>query len=111
MKKIILATFAFSLIATSAFAAASEFTSVGGVGATTVLQGFKTSKMVVVAVNANLQSYAAAADHANGTRVFGVSSGDPLVYFMEKTPDGTNTAATELGAGSDSTAFTAWSSL
>lgn len=112
MKKIIFATFALSLLATSAFAAGTEFTSNGGVGTNPVLQGFKTSKMVVVSTNVNLQSYAAAADHANGTRIFGVSSGDPLIYFQEKaTVDGTNQATTALGNGSDSGAFSGWSSL
>ncbi|MEW6289306.1 MAG: hypothetical protein AB1545_05555 [Thermodesulfobacteriota bacterium] len=115
MKKIMLIGFALSLCATNAFAA-TTFDSSGGVGATTVLQGFKTSKMVEVAVNADVQTYAATADHANGTRVYGTASGDPLIYFMEKAEAdiGTNKSADELGTVSDSSAFVGaagWSSL
>ena len=119
MKKIMLISFAFSLLSTSAFAAdPTSFTSAGGVG-TGVVAGFKASKQVVVACNSSTQSYAAAADHMNGTRVFGAASGDPLIYFMDKTTAqvGTNVAATTtvgLASKSDSSAFvnvTGWSSL
>lgn len=104
----------------SASAASATFTSEG---TTTdlahdpsVLTGFKTSKQVTVAVNASKQSYAAAADHINGTRVFGTASGDPLIYYFEKaTGDvGTTQAAAELADASDSSAFVdaaGWSSL
>ena len=113
MKKIMLIGFAFSLLATNAFA--TDITSAGGVGTNTVLQGFKTSKQVVVAVNALAQSYGVAADHLNGTRVYGSISGDPLIYFIEKTPTeiGTNVASTKLSTidGSVSTALSSWASL
>jgi len=83
----------------------------------TVLSGFKSSKQVTVAVNASTQSYAATADHVNGTRVFGTASGDPLIYYTEKATDdiGTTKAADELGTtAEDSSAFVGvagWSSL
>lgn len=106
---------AFSLLATNAFAAATLITSDGGAGASTVLQGFKASKLVTVAVNAETQSYGAAADHANGTRVFGTISGDPLIYFQDKAEAdiGTTKAADLIGGidGSDSTALSSWTSL
>jgi len=110
MKKVMLIGFALSLFATNAFAA-TAFDSVGNHGATEVLQGFKTSKMVIVAVNAEVQTYAAAADHANGTRVYGTASGDPLIYFIDKTTDGSNDAVTAVGTASDSALFSSWSSL
>ena len=113
MKKTIVIAFAFALMSTSAFAAGpTSFTSTGGVG-TGVLAGFKASKQVVVACTAAAQTYAAAADHMNGTRSYGVSSGDPLIYFREKssTEIGTNVAATDVGSKSDSSAFSGWSSL
>ncbi|MEW6518814.1 MAG: hypothetical protein AB1461_05325 [Thermodesulfobacteriota bacterium] len=79
-----------------------------------VLTGFKASKQIEVAVNASAQSYAAASDHLSGTRIFGTASGDPLIYYMEKTPSDANQAADELGTTSDSSAFVdvaGWSSL
>jgi len=115
MKKIMLVGFALSFLATNAFAAATEITSDGGKGANAVLQGFKASKQVVVAVNAEVQSYGVAADHMNGTRVYASISGDPLIYYAEKATDdiGTNTAATALSAidGTDSAALSSWISL
>ncbi len=111
MKKIMLIGFALSLFATNAFAATTAFDSAGDHGSTEVLQGFKTSKMVIVAVNAEVQTYAAAADHANGTRVYGTASGDPLIYFTDKVTDGANDAVDKVGSAVDSTLFTGWSSL
>jgi hypothetical protein len=114
MKKVIFIGFALSLLSTSAFAA-TDFDSAGGAG-TGVLTGFKASKQVIVTCNSVAQTYAAAADHMNGTRVYGTASGDPLIYFMEKTTTqiGDNVADDELSTTSDSTAFigvAGWSSL
>lgn len=114
MKKTILIAFAFSMISTGAFAAGpTEFTSTANTTLGGVLAGFKASKQVVVACTAAAQTYGAAADHLNGTRSYGVSSGDPLIYFREKTDAeiGTNVAAADIGAVSDSSAFAGWSSL
>lgn len=110
MKKIMLIGFAFSLISTNAFA--TDFSSAGGIG-TGVLAGFKASKQVIVACSAAAQTYAAGADHMNGTRVFAVASGDPLIYFRDKTDAevGTNVATDDIGTTSDSSAFAGWSSL
>lgn len=111
MKKIMLIAFAFSLLSTSAFAQ-QTFTSTANTAVTGVLTGFKASKQVVVACTAAAQTYAATSDHMNGTRAFGVSSGDPLIYFREKTDTevGTNVAAGDNTA-SDSSNFAGWSSL
>jgi len=115
MKKVILIGFALSLLSTSAFAA--DFDSDGNTSVSGVLLGFKTSKQVIVTCNSIAQTYAAAADHLNGTRVYGTASGDPLLYFMEKTTDeiGTNVASTKLGTTSDSADFVSasggWSNL
>ncbi len=110
MKKIILITSAFLLMAGSAFAEV-VFDSEGGYG-TGVLTGFKASRQVNVACQANSATYAATADHLSGTRVYGTSAGDPLLYFLDKTAAeiGTNVAAGKLN-NSDSTDFATWASL
>ena len=113
MKKIIVIAFAFSLISTSAFAA-NTFTSDGASTAVEgVLAGFKTSKLVAVTCNSVLQSYAATSDHVNGTRIFGVASGDPLLYYKDKTDtelaSGSN--VTGANADTDSATVSTWSKL
>lgn len=113
MKKIIIVSF-LSIFFASPILAATTFDS-SGASATVngVLADFKSSKQVNVIASSAAQTYAAIADHLNGTRIFGSSSGDSLIYFNENDKTaGTQATATELSA-SDSSAFTGanWSSL
>jgi hypothetical protein len=99
-----------------ASAAATTFTSSGPslTTLTGVLADFKASKNVEVAVNADVDTYAATSDHMNGNRVYASASGDPLLYFQEKTTTeiGSNVAATKVSTTTDTSLFSSgWSSL
>jgi len=103
MKKIIMIGFVFSLFSSSAFAAVTFDSTGASATVTGVVADYKASKQVNVIVASGVQTYAAISDHLNGSRIYGTTSGDPLIYFNEtdKTP-GTQATATNLIA-SDST--------
>lgn len=112
MKKIMSVGLAISFLSTAAFAqetwvsgAAGSATNLSG----TALESFRTSKEVRLACTSGASSYAVVSDHLNGTRTFGSTAGDSLIYFQDKTTPGQhyNTAL----ANSNSGQFSSWTSL
>lgn len=102
MKKIILLMTAIALFSASAASAA------GTVVSTYATLNYKASKSVVVVASAAAQTFAAVSKHLNGTRTFGVTSGDTRMYYSESVAAGTDITTSTITA-SDSSAFSGWS--
>nr|WP_320050589.1 hypothetical protein [uncultured Desulfuromonas sp.] len=112
MKKLVfLVVLCAALTMTTSAFASLEFDEAGNSSATGVMADYKTSKNVTLVCASAAASYAAVSSHLNGTKVFGSSSGDSVIY----TKNGGKTAGedyTTAPTASDSSEFTSgWSSL
>lgn len=111
MKKILLIGFALSFFTATA-SAATVWESSGPTGEdipeNSALSNFKVSTNVRLACASENTAYAVVSDHMNGTRTYGSTAGDSLIYFQEKTAG--NHTDYELTT-SDSGQFDAWTSL
>ena len=93
--------------------AAETFTDAGPTSTdlTGVVKDYKTSKNVSLVAVAVPASYSAVSSHVNGTKVFGSSSGDAIIYYLDA-GKAAGTAYTTAPTNSDSSEFTSgWTKL
>ena len=113
MKKlVILLTICVMLISASTVLA-ETFTDAGPTSTdlTGVVKDYKTSKAVTLIAVASTASYSAVSSHLSGTKVYGSSSGDAIIYTLTAGKSA-GTAYTTAPTKSDSSEFfSGWDKL
>jgi hypothetical protein len=116
MKKLaVFMVFGFVFCLASSSLAAITFTDEGAQSASfdasSVLNDYKTSTNVTLIGVGTSATYAAVSSHLQGTRVFGSSSQDSIIYTLDAGKDA-GTAYTTAPTNSDSSEFASgWTSL
>jgi len=102
------------IAASSAFAAATDFTDSGTVTAGTPTVNIKPSKNVTVRYlpsattsGSGCISYSIASQHSSGTKLYASSSGDTKIFMKDATAIADPPAAPAAGVSMDATGYTA----